>query len=67
MPRRKIVRVCKRCGTLEDVNDRSWLCFPCAMEIHRDSIRQLKEKQGPIYEKWRDGLMRHLGEVDKSG
>lgn len=66
MPKRRRPRVCSVCGTTENVNRRSYLCFPCAMEKMQDSIQQLQQKEGPIYEKWRDGLMRHLGLVDES-
>lgn len=67
MPRRRLIRVCTGCGTLEAVNKRSKLCPTCAIDKHRESVYQLQQKQGPIYEKWRAGLMRHLKEVDESG
>ena len=67
MGRRKKIRICTACGTREGVNPRSDLCFPCAMEKMREEIRQLQAKEGPMYEKWKDGLLKHLAEMGEGG
>ena len=67
MGRHKKIRTCPGCGTTESVNPRSGYCITCAMARQRASITQLQEKRGPMYEKWRDGLIKHLEEVDKTG
>lgn len=67
MPRRKKIRICDMCGTRVDVNPRSNLCLTCALIKQGESVRQLKAKEGPIYDKWKAGLLKHLGEVAETG
>jgi len=50
-------RKCVDCGKLlVDRDRRSGLCVECAGRRVMDCARQLKEKKGPYYEKWKAGV-----------
>ncbi|MBW2673904.1 MAG: hypothetical protein JRD89_10905 [Deltaproteobacteria bacterium] len=51
---------CKICGKESD--DISWhgLCPDCSANRWLDAYRQLQEKHGPVYAKWKTGVLRSL-------
>lgn len=62
---------CRGCGDLVVVSSK-WrgLCTDCAIARNvPESVRQMRERRGPIYEKWKkntiEGLHKHLDKVDK--
>lgn len=52
--KRRIKR-CKLCGKITEVSKRGY-CQDCGFQLMVDAVRQLQERQGPIYEKWKRGL-----------
>jgi len=48
------------------VNPRSMLCPDCAIEAVRESVKQLKAKKGPIYYRWKVGLLNAIQEEEES-
>jgi rRNA maturation endonuclease Nob1 len=57
---------CKGCGkTFEKrLLSRKGYCRICAYNRWQESVKQMREKKGPMYEKWKDrrrvGLKRYL-------
>lgn len=50
-------RKCIDCGSpLPPGKRKDSLCGECAYKRVRESARQLKEKEGPYYEKWKAGV-----------
>jgi hypothetical protein len=45
------MKCCISCGEVTGVSRRN-LCFRCAMERVKNSWEQLREKKGPVYERW---------------
>jgi len=39
-----------------------WLCPRCAQVRQRNSANQIRNRAGPIYEKWKERLKRSLDE-----
>ena len=58
MPRKS--RVCEDCGAPLPQGSRAKYCLECAMDRTAEAGKQIREKQGPIYDKWRDNLMKSL-------
>lgn len=58
--RRGLLKPCKRCGKLypRDKLSMQGYCYRCGMELQEEALRQLKERRGPIYEKWRRAFER---------
>lgn len=59
----KIVPCCK-CGTGIEVGNartRPARCEDCAVKAYQDAMNQLREKSGPVFEKWLTGITRGIG------
>lgn len=63
MAKRSGPKECKDCGEVKSLSKRG-LCRDCAYKRMLDSVQQLHEKQGPLYEKWRINLLRSLGKAE---
>lgn len=53
-------RACKNCGNKEKKLSRSGYCADCSAQRLVDSVRELKAKKGPKYEKWKKGMKKFL-------
>lgn len=53
-------RVCRICGVELLESRHSQYCPECAMKVQAEAIEQLRQKQGPIYDKWRENLRKSL-------
>lgn len=71
MRRKSIAKVrfkdmpCRRCETSVRVGSntrKAPLCQSCAELAVRENIEMLQSRSGPNYERWRDGMLRSLGE-----
>lgn len=52
--------MCADCGKrLLSVNAKSGLCGDCQYQHMADNAKQLKEKKGPYYERWKAGVKAH--------
>lgn len=64
MQKRK--RYCKRCGEELSPGQRSKYCYACWVNVQKEAIMQMKEKSGPVYDKWKrrweEGVRRKLNE-----
>jgi|GEM_PF-4886769 len=69
MARKKKTYICKVCGKKYEGFSRSGTCSPeCAMAYMKETWRQLKEREGPIWDKWRRALWKHNEQLrHKSG
>lgn len=50
--------VCKNCGRTEreaGLISRGGYCAPCGESIMRETHRQLRERSGPMYDRWLEG------------
>lgn len=50
-----LVRACKDCGVVESrftVLSQKSLCPSCGTERMMEALRQMRAKEGPIYDKW---------------
>jgi len=63
-----IVKKCKQCAKIKQVSPASGLCADCAIGNIAESVFQQKEREGPIYERWRRRLLDALerGEVSET-
>ena len=52
---------CKQCGHIGDDVSNRHLCRKCAIENIKQSCHQIRDKQGPTYEKYREGVLKYLG------
>ncbi len=60
-----VIRRCKGCAKTKPVSPASGLCADCAINRIAEAVFQQKEREGPIYDKWRLGILASLerGEV----
>jgi hypothetical protein len=52
---RTLIRACKDCGLIEspDVKlSQKGLCPPCGLQRIKDALEQIRNQQGPVYDKW---------------
>lgn len=59
----KIELPCEGCGlpTTRRVGKRKVpKCFDCALRAAAQNVRQQHEKSGPMYDRWREGMLRSL-------
>ena len=63
MPNQVPTKPCKRCGEVAAVSKRGY-CRLCGYTLMVDSVRQLKAKKGPVYEKWKAGLLASLSHAE---
>lgn len=56
---------CRQCAKIKQVSPASGLCADCAIGNIVESVHQQKEREGPIYDRWRRALLKSLktGEV----
>lgn len=57
MVKAKKVYFCKQCGAKMYKKTESGLCIECVLKNMKENIKQLREKKGEYYEKWRQGIM----------
>lgn len=50
---------CKRCNDKGHLSKRG-LCFDCSTSIQATQQKQLKEKRGEHYDKWKKGILKGL-------
>ena len=50
------MQTCKRCGHEFYKLSRNKLCWDCGIELQREAITQMRNKSGPIYDKWLKAL-----------
>jgi len=53
------IKVCRGCGR-EFTKHRGAYCIECSMKRLIENVRQLHEKKGPWYEKWRQGMISYV-------
>jgi hypothetical protein len=61
---------CKHCGKPMKVSMRrrkSPSHIDCSMQVMIENQRQIAAKEGPMYERWRNGQMRYLEELRGGG
>jgi len=63
-----VIRRCKECAKTKPVSPASGLCADCAINRIAESVLQMVEREGPIYDKWRRGILASLeeGEVTET-
>lgn len=55
--------ICNVCGEKKPGNiSTHGICEKCSWERQRESVKQIKRKSGPLYEKWKAGLKRAWNE-----
>jgi len=56
MPRtRNLIRACKDCGIVESLTvhlSARGLCHECSVQRQADAQNQLRQRKGPVYDKW---------------
>ena len=55
-----VIRKCRQCTKTKPVSPTSGLCADCAIDRIAESVFQQKEREGPIYDKWRRSLLASL-------
>lgn len=60
-----IMKDLKICPMCEGVNSRrgKYCCYACSAVATAEANKQLREKKGPIYEKWKKGIKRYIAGV----
>ena len=50
-------KVCRRCGKpLPSGSSRRSYCADCSIKVTMEAIKQMVEKKGPYYQKWKAGM-----------
>ena len=58
----KAKKICPNCG--EEFEGRSKYCtYKCSIPATLEAIEQLKNRKGPIYEKWKARLKASIGSI----
>lgn len=52
---------CIKCGSSDHVFKRSGLCLDCWGKHMQSCVNQMREKRGPIYDKWLAAMARKFG------
>ena len=55
--RPKLGTPCRDCGDTTVQLSQSWLCPTCSLWRMLEAFDQIRDKEGPIYEKWADRLI----------
>jgi len=55
-----VIKKCKQCAKIKPVSPASGLCADCSISNIVESVHQQKEREGPIYERWRRRLLSSL-------
>lgn len=61
MARPRAVHLCAGCGKPTPRRGRARdgvRCVPCSIQRHEESARQIRDREGPYYERWLAGLER---------
>jgi hypothetical protein len=58
---------CRICGAELKCKTKSGLCDSCRIAVLVENIRQLREKQGEFYEKWKRGMVRYAEKLLSNG
>ena len=53
-------KTCSKCGKRVVDISRRGLCYDCSVKAIKDNVKQLKDKKGTNYEKWRKKLLGSL-------
>ncbi|MBA7652464.1 hypothetical protein ES703_60298 [subsurface metagenome] len=53
--------ICKKCDKHKPVY-KSGLCKECDGKVMLEKQLQMKEKRGPVWQKWKEGMRRYLDE-----
>uniref|UniRef100_A0A6M3M7B6 Uncharacterized protein n=1 Tax=viral metagenome TaxID=1070528 RepID=A0A6M3M7B6_9ZZZZ len=56
---------CPNCGR-EFEGKRKYCCYGCSVTATVEANKQLKDKEGPIYEKWKTNLEASLNKLFRS-
>lgn len=67
MPRRPKIRRCAGCRAVLPPKSRAKYCDACAMGRVAESIKQLRAKRGPMFDRWRLNLAQSIEEMGESG
>ena len=59
MGRKRKIRVCRLCGTTENVSRRN-LCPKSREKVIQQTVKELQEKKGSAYQRWLHGLQKAL-------
>lgn len=59
MPRPRKEKRCKECGSTHNISQQ-YLCRECAWKHIAANTQQMRNKQGPYYEKWKAGMLAAL-------
>lgn len=54
---------CKMCGKFGVISRRSGLCPKCQVEKMKENLRQIRERKGVFYEKWKERISRSFQEM----
>ena len=53
------MQTCKRCGHEFYKLSRNKLCWDCGIDLQREAITQMRNKSGPIWDRWLEGQRRY--------
>lgn len=55
----------KRCPACKGVHSKrgKYCCYACSVQAIEEANKELREKKGPIYEKWKKGIKRYIAGV----
>ena len=58
--RRRRPQTCRSCGAINEQISFRALCHSCGTQRVRESVLQLQQRRGPIYQKWLAGMKNAL-------
>jgi len=58
---------CRICGQPLKCKTKSGLCDSCRIAVLVENIRQLRQKQGEFYEKWKRGMLKYAERLIQNG
>lgn len=64
---RILIRACKDCGITEMPGvklSQKGLCTPCGVKRMLDAIEQLRNREGPVYQRWLYGIYQYRDRKD---
>jgi len=66
MPRetkeKTLKQTCPQCGHKDLLGRKSGLCLQCSTKKTAENYKQLRQKKGPFYDKWKNSLILFLQE-----
>ncbi|GAI20076.1 unnamed protein product [marine sediment metagenome] len=57
---------CKLCGKRRKVLSQRKLCEKCSKKVMENTVAQMRAKNGPYYDKWKEGMLRYLKKSAKA-